>query len=165
MKLGALTFKSPSVYVLFKGKQPGQQVVRPHNALPLREDSTLRTIIQEAALMRFRKELDLSDSVITVAAAATLMPETPQDLADVVRIEEQSAETTRTRSCGCTSRSRLACCPARASQRQRLLPAQVPRAPPPRAQQQPAAQLPAPPEPTPLHRHLLARAPARARPA
>ena len=94
MKLGALTFKSPSVYVLFKGKQPGQQVVRPHNALPLREDSTLRTIIQEAALMRFRKELDLSDSVITVAAAATLMPETPQDLADVVRIEEQSAETT-----------------------------------------------------------------------
>ena len=26
MKLGALTFKSPSVYVLFKGKQPGQQV-------------------------------------------------------------------------------------------------------------------------------------------
>ena len=36
MKLGALTFKSPSVYVLFKGKQPGQQVVRPHDALPLR---------------------------------------------------------------------------------------------------------------------------------
>ena len=43
MKLGALTFKSPSVYVLFKGKQPGQQVVRPHNAPPL-----LRTSVPDS---------------------------------------------------------------------------------------------------------------------
>ena len=29
MNLGALTFKSPSVYVLFKGKQPGQPPAPP----------------------------------------------------------------------------------------------------------------------------------------
>ena len=91
LKIGTLTFQAPSMKMLFKGKLPDQQKVRLHDPVVLREDSKLGTVIQEAALMRFRKELDLSAAVVTVAA--TIMPETPQDLATMVRIDEQSAET------------------------------------------------------------------------
>ena len=56
--------------MIFKGKKLGEQVIRVGDQLILSKDTKLRDIVQKAALLRFRKEIDLGTATVTVAAAA-----------------------------------------------------------------------------------------------
>ena len=56
------------------------------------EGTSLRTMILEGSLQRFRKEIDLSSASVAISScissAVTLMPETAKDLDDVVMLQE-----------------------------------------------------------------------------
>ena len=81
----------PRVNVLCKGKVPGEQAVKTDEPLTLlipTEGTSLRTMILEGSLQRFRKEIDLSSASVAISSAVTLMPETAKDLDDVVMLKE-----------------------------------------------------------------------------
>ena len=92
--IGQQLFK-PRVNVLCKGKVPGEQAVKTDEPLTLlipTEGTSLRTMILEGSLQRFRKEIDLSSASVAISScissAVTLMPETAKDLDDVVMLQE-----------------------------------------------------------------------------
>ena len=87
--IGQQLFK-PRVNVLCKGKVPGEQAVKTDEPLTLlipTEGTSLRTMILEGSLQRFRKEIDLSSASVAISSAVTLMPETAKDLDDVVMLQ------------------------------------------------------------------------------
>ena len=96
----------PRVNVLCKGKVPGEQAVKTDEPLTLlipTEGTSLRTMILEGSLQRFRKEIDLSSASVAISSAVTLMPETAKDLDDVVMLQELTeVEAPEHKSCGCT---------------------------------------------------------------
>ena len=82
LTVGNLTYQSRNVNVIFKGKKPGEQVIRVAEQLILSKNMSLGEIVQKAAMLRFRKEIDRASATTTVATAATLMPETGFELND-----------------------------------------------------------------------------------
>ena len=93
LSIGNQVFKASPVHVLFKGERSGEQVIRVQDKVVLlTEETTLGSVAQQASLLRFRKEMDLSAASFTIAAAATLMPETGKEMTDTVILKEEEAD-------------------------------------------------------------------------